>query len=83
MSSRVAGAVRWVAALTAGVPRVRRPCDWQDRAHRIGQTRDVHIFRLITSQTVEENILVKANQKRELTRLSLEVRHGPWQRLWQ
>ncbi len=31
----------------------------QDRAHRIGQTRDVHIFRLISEFTVEENIFLK------------------------
>ena len=34
----------------------------QDRAHRIGQTRDVHIYRLVTAHTIEENILNKANQ---------------------
>ena len=44
----------------------------QDRAHRIGQTRDVHIYRLISESTVEENILKKANQKRHLSQLSLE-----------
>ena len=38
----------------------------QDRAHRIGQTRDVHIYRLITEHTIEENILMKAKQKRNL-----------------
>ncbi|XP_023802713.1 helicase SWR1-like, partial [Cyanistes caeruleus] len=38
----------------------------QDRCHRIGQTRDVHIYRLISERTVEENILKKANQKRLL-----------------
>jgi superfamily II DNA/RNA helicase len=38
----------------------------QDRAHRIGQTRDVHIYRLITEHTIEENILLKAKQKRNL-----------------
>ena len=31
----------------------------QDRAHRIGQTRDVHIYRLVTQHTIEENILIK------------------------
>lgn len=30
------------------------------------QTRDVHIYRLISSQTVEEAILEKARQKRKL-----------------
>ena len=34
--------------------------------HRIGQTREVHIYRLITEHTVEENILLKARQKRNL-----------------
>lgn len=38
----------------------------QDRAHRIGQTREVHIYRLVCSSTVEENILVKAKQKQHL-----------------
>jgi SNF2 family DNA or RNA helicase len=38
----------------------------QDRCHRIGQTREVHIYRLISQHTVEENILKKANQKRQL-----------------
>ncbi|KAL6060479.1 Pharynx and intestine in excess protein 1 [Balamuthia mandrillaris] len=38
----------------------------QDRCHRIGQTREVNIFRLVTQHTIEENILKKANQKRQL-----------------
>ena len=38
----------------------------QDRCHRIGQTREVHIYRLITKHTIEENILKKATQKRHL-----------------
>ena len=32
----------------------------------IGQTRDVHIYRMISEHTVEENILRKAQQKRHL-----------------
>ena len=44
----------------------------QDRCHRIGQTRDVHIYRLVSSNTVEENILKKANQKRQLAGLAIE-----------
>ncbi|RUS25965.1 SNF2 family N-terminal domain-containing protein [Jimgerdemannia flammicorona] len=38
----------------------------QDRCHRIGQTRDVHIYRFVTEFTIEENIYRKANQKRML-----------------
>ena len=38
----------------------------QDRAHRIGQTREVHIYRFVCSSTIEENILTKAKQKRHL-----------------
>ena len=44
----------------------------QDRCHRIGQTRDVHIYRLVSDRTVEENILKKANQKRLLGDLAIE-----------
>ena len=44
----------------------------QDRCHRIGQTRDVHIYRLVSERTVEENILKKANQKRLLGDLAIE-----------
>jgi len=44
----------------------------QDRCHRIGQTRDVHIYRLISERTVEENILKKANQKRMLGDIAIE-----------
>eukprot|EP01117_Protostelium_nocturnum_P005176 TRINITY_DN1884_c0_g1_i1.p1 TRINITY_DN1884_c0_g1~~TRINITY_DN1884_c0_g1_i1.p1 ORF type:complete len:2185 (-),score=786.74 TRINITY_DN1884_c0_g1_i1:61-5742(-) len=38
----------------------------QDRCHRIGQTREVHIYRLISEYTIEENILKKSDQKRQL-----------------
>ena len=44
----------------------------QDRAHRIGQTRDVHIYRLVTEHTIEENILFKAKQKRQLDFLVMD-----------
>ena len=44
----------------------------QDRCHRIGQTREVHIYRLVSEHTVEENILSKANQKRQLEDLALK-----------
>ncbi|KAJ3227421.1 hypothetical protein HK099_002172 [Clydaea vesicula] len=41
----------------------------QDRVHRIGQTRPVTIFRLITRDTVESKILEKAKEKRTLEKL--------------
>ena len=45
-------------------PAMDKQC--QDRAHRIGQTRDVHIYRMVSEHTIEANILRKANQKRML-----------------
>eukprot|EP01018_Ginkgo_biloba_P038739 Gb_04358 [translate_table: standard] len=44
----------------------------QDRCHRIGQTREVHSYRLISNSTIEENILKKANQKRVLDNLVIQ-----------
>ncbi|KAK9470896.1 SNF2 family N-terminal domain-containing protein [Dipodascopsis tothii] len=38
----------------------------QDRAHRIGQTKEVRIFRLITEDSVEEMILQRAHQKLDI-----------------
>ena len=42
------------------------------RAHRIGQTREVHIYRMITEHSIEENILTKAKQKRNLDFLVMD-----------
>lgn len=44
----------------------------QDRCHRIGQTRTVNIYRLITSSTIEENIFKKSIQKREMNFVIME-----------
>lgn len=41
----------------------------QDRAHRIGQTKPVLIFRLVTAHTVEKHILERASEKRKLEAL--------------
>ncbi|KAJ3007058.1 swr1 complex component, partial [Thoreauomyces humboldtii] len=45
----------------------------QDRAHRIGQTREVHIYRFVSEHTIEENMLRKADQKRRLDRLVIQA----------
>ena len=44
----------------------------QDRCHRIGQTRTVHIYRLVCRHTIEENIMKKSNQKRHLDKLAIQ-----------
>ena len=38
----------------------------QDRAHRIGQTKEVRIFRLVTSNSVEERILARTQYKLDI-----------------
>lgn len=44
----------------------------QDRAHRIGQTRHVMVYRLVSQATVEENVLKKAEEKKAVVRVSVE-----------
>lgn len=41
----------------------------QDRAHRIGQTKPVLVFRLVTNHTVETKIMQRATEKRQLETL--------------
>lgn len=43
-----------------------------DRAHRIGQTRPVIVYRLATRGTVEETLLSKADGKRKLEKLVIQ-----------
>ena len=43
-----------------------------DRAHRIGQTRPVIVYRLATRGTVEETLLLKADSKRRLEKLVIQ-----------
>ncbi|KAL3124144.1 hypothetical protein niasHT_004733 [Heterodera trifolii] len=40
----------------------------EDRCHRMGQTKEVHVFRLISKNTIEEQILTLAHQKLALER---------------
>ncbi|KAF3917384.1 hypothetical protein ABW21_db0203953 [Orbilia brochopaga] len=44
----------------------------QDRAHRIGQTRPVIVYRLATAATVEQTLLEKADAKRRLEKLVIQ-----------
>ncbi|VDL92227.1 unnamed protein product [Schistocephalus solidus] len=43
-----------------------------DRAHRIGQTKTVRVFRLITENTVEERIVMRADMKLHLDNLVIQ-----------
>ncbi|KAF8499331.1 P-loop containing nucleoside triphosphate hydrolase protein [Hysterangium stoloniferum] len=46
-----------------------------DRAHRIGQTKQVYVFRLITENSVEERMLERAAQKLRLDQLVIQQGH--------
>ncbi|KAI0317403.1 SNF2 family N-terminal domain-containing protein [Amylostereum chailletii] len=61
-------------------PQMDRQCE--DRAHRIGQIRDVHIYRFISQHTVEEAMLRKANQKRSLDDIVIQKGGFDWRSLF-
>ncbi|KAI5301502.1 hypothetical protein KEM56_001654 [Ascosphaera pollenicola] len=44
----------------------------QDRAHRIGQTKPVIVYRLATKNTIEQVLLEKADSKRRLEKLVIQ-----------
>lgn len=44
----------------------------QDRAHRIGQTRPVIVYRLATKGTIEQTLLEKADGKRRLEKIVIQ-----------
>ncbi|KAK8684285.1 hypothetical protein V6N13_040315 [Hibiscus sabdariffa] len=46
-----------------------------DRAHRLGQTKDVTVYRLICKETVEEKILQTASQKNTVQQLVMTGGH--------
>ena len=43
-----------------------------DRAHRLGQTKQVTVYRLITRGTIEERIRMRAKQKEEVQRVVIQ-----------
>lgn len=52
------------------------------RVHRIGQTKPVHVYRLVTSSSVEERMLQRADAKLYLDQMvnrgsTAKVRDGP------
>lgn len=61
-------------------PQMDRQCE--DRAHRIGQIRDVHVYRFISQHTVEEAMLRKANQKRVLDDVVIQRGEFDWRSLF-
>lgn len=44
----------------------------QDRAHRIGQQKQVRVFRFITENTVEERIVERAEMKLRLDSIVIQ-----------
>lgn len=43
-----------------------------DRVHRLGQTKDVVVYRLITKNSIEERIMEKANKKDEMQKIVIK-----------
>eukprot|EP00644_Phytophthora_capsici_P001310 jgi/Phyca11/542777/estExt2_Genewise1Plus.C_PHYCAscaffold_100161 len=52
-------------------------CQAQDRAYRIGQTKDVQVYRLITLGTIEEMIYVRQIYKQQLSDTTLKGGNAP------
>jgi len=44
----------------------------QDRAHRIGQKKQVHVFRFVTEQSVEEKMIERAEMKLRLDQVVIQ-----------
>jgi SNF2 family DNA or RNA helicase len=44
----------------------------EDRAHRIGQQREVRVFRIVTMSPIEEQILERAREKLEIDQVVIQ-----------
>lgn len=66
--------------LTAADTVIFYDCDWNptvdqqamDRAHRLGQTKDVTVYRLITRNTIEERVIARAARKGEIQKMVIQ-----------
>ena len=72
---------RYATLTSASVPPLTSSILHTHRAHRIGQIRDVHIYRFVSQHTVEEALLRKANQKRSLDDLVIQRGAFDWSAL--
>lgn len=48
-----------------------------DRAHRVGQTKQVTVYRLIARGTIEERIVKLARAKKDVSALTIMYSHYP------
>lgn len=49
----------------------------QDRCHRIGQTKPVVVYRLVTANTIDQKILERASAKRKLEQMVIHKSEWP------
>uniref|UniRef100_A0A2K5QPQ5 Helicase, lymphoid specific n=1 Tax=Cebus imitator TaxID=2715852 RepID=A0A2K5QPQ5_CEBIM len=66
--------------LTAADTVIIYDSDWsdlqaQDRCHRIGQTKPVVVYRLVTANTIDQKIVERAAAKRKLEKLIIHKNH--------
>ncbi len=47
----------------------------QDRCHRIGQSKPVIVYRLVTANTIDEKMIRAANSKRKLDKMIIQKGH--------
>lgn len=57
----------WFISLSAQNP--QSDLQAQDRCHRIGQTKPVVVYRLVTANTIDQKIVERAAAKRKLDKL--------------